>query len=172
MKMAKANKADLDMAVDLAAALDTLGHRWCPAMPEGAEDVDQLGQNSGQEPFDRDDDEQCGRALRHLLDVANRGSLFRVVMGLCVVLDPRNQCVDPAADTIEHHPDAKAGLAAKNARPLEEWHEETGPVLWWRFPVEEAPWCGTPNSDDCPHYHTHWTPLVIPAVPAVEGVAA
>lgn len=105
MKIAKANKADLDMAVDLAAALDTLGHRWCPAMPEGAEDVDQLGQNSGQEPFDRDDDEQCGRALRHLLDVANRGSLFRVVMGLCVVLDPRNKCVDPAADTIEHHPE-------------------------------------------------------------------
>jgi|GEM_PF-4048737 len=105
MKMAKANKADLDMAVDLAAALDALGHRWFPVMPEAIEDPEQVGENSGQEQFDRDDDELCGRALRHLLDIADRGSLFRVVMGLCVVLDPRNKCVDPAADTIEHHPE-------------------------------------------------------------------
>lgn len=102
MKMAKANKADLDMACDLAAALDTLGHRFLPAMPEAIEQVEQ-GRES--EHFDRDDDKQCGRALRHLLDIVDRGSLFRVAMGLCVVLDPRNKCVDPAADTIEHHPE-------------------------------------------------------------------
>lgn len=75
------------------------------------------------------------------------------------------------------------------ARPLAQWHEDMGDVLWWRFPVEEAPWVGTPN--DCgrtmrvriccgrddneiefthdepgggwPGYHTHWTPL--PPIP-------
>jgi hypothetical protein len=27
----------------------------------------------------------------------------------------------------------------------EEWHEEDGDVLWWKWPVEDAPWVGTPN---------------------------
>lgn len=67
------------------------------------------------------------------------------------------------------------------AQPISEYHEDMGPVLWWTFPVMEAPYCGTPN--DCgfvvevsvavvdggqkmtqmvggwPGYHTHWTPL-------------
>ena len=44
------------------------------------------------------------------------------------------------------------------ARPLDEWHEDYGPVLWWRFPVEEPPFIGTPLDSDWPGYHTHWTP--------------
>lgn len=48
------------------------------------------------------------------------------------------------------------------ARPLDEWHEDDGPVLWWVFPVNEPPYCGTPNDDGWPRYHTHWTRLVIP----------
>ena len=73
------------------------------------------------------------------------------------------------------------------ARPLSEWHEDFGDVLWWKFPIEEAPWVGTPltigpntsirlelNGEPIhasvrpiggwPGYHTHWTPL--PAAPA------
>lgn len=75
------------------------------------------------------------------------------------------------------------------ARPLSEWHEDMGDVLWWTFPVEEAPWVGTPNDrgrtmrvriccgradneiefthdepgGGWPGYHTHWTPL--PPIP-------
>lgn len=30
------------------------------------------------------------------------------------------------------------------ARPLAEWHEDYGPVLWWKFPLVEAPYVGTP----------------------------
>jgi len=168
MKMAKASEADLDMAIDLAAALDDLTHRWCATMPEAAQ---KLEGDEDSEPFDRDDDEQCGRALRHLLDTVDRGSLFRVVWGMSVVLDPRNRCVDPAADTIEHHPDAVAGLGAKKPRQLEDWHEDDGPALWWRFPVDEPPYCGHPNCDDWPGYHTHWTPLVVPDAPAVAVAA-
>lgn len=73
------------------------------------------------------------------------------------------------------HPDAMI------VRPLAEWHEDIGPVLWWRFPIEEAPYVGSPNDlghtveivfrthggetlhqhlvGGWPDYHTHWTPL-------------
>jgi hypothetical protein len=49
------------------------------------------------------------------------------------------------------------------ARHLIEWGETAGDVLWWRFPVEEPPYVGSPLCDDWPGYHTHWTPL--PPVP-------
>lgn len=48
------------------------------------------------------------------------------------------------------------------AQPRDEWHEDYGDVLWWTFPVEEPPYCGSPLDTDWPDYHTHWTPLVIP----------
>lgn len=31
------------------------------------------------------------------------------------------------------------------ARPLSEYHEDMGDMLWWRFPIVEPPWVGTPN---------------------------
>lgn len=52
--------------------------------------------------------------------------------------------------------------AAPIARPLEEWHDDCGPVLWWAFPIEEAPWAGSPGDSDWPGYHTHWTPIRLP----------
>lgn len=48
------------------------------------------------------------------------------------------------------------------ARPIEDWHEDDGPVLWWIHPVEEPPYCGTPNDSDWPGYHTHWSQIPIP----------
>lgn len=77
------------------------------------------------------------------------------------------------------------------ASPLAEWYEEIGPVLWWKFPIEEPPYCGTPNDlgydvlaettvatfrreesrsvnfmvGGWPGYHTHWTPIQIPEEP-------
>ena len=79
------------------------------------------------------------------------------------------------------------------ARPLSEWREDIGPVLWWRFPVTDAPWIGTPKDLGSPHslrveldrqpvtayvawlggwpgYHTHWTPL--PTAPEMPVEAA
>jgi len=29
-------------------------------------------------------------------------------------------------------------------RPHHEWTEEDGDVLWWLWPIEEAPWVGSP----------------------------
>lgn len=48
------------------------------------------------------------------------------------------------------------------ARPASDWHEDMGPVLWWRFPVVEPPYAGTPLDSDWPDYVTHWTPISIP----------
>ncbi len=113
MKVAKASKADLDMVFDLAGALDSLTQRWAPTMPEAIELTDN---EDDHEDFDCNDDAQCGRALRHLLDIVERGSIFRAAMNLAVVLDPKNKCVDPDADTIEHHPDL-----VKNAADAARW---------------------------------------------------
>ena len=52
-------------------------------------------------------------------------------------------------------------------RPLDSWHEDFGPVTWWKLPVEEPAWIGTPLDTDWPGYHTHWTPHPnIPALPS------
>lgn len=76
------------------------------------------------------------------------------------------------------------------ARPLSEWSEEDGDVLWWKFPVAEAPYVGSPLNlgrnirvtvDDetkiftvggWPGYHTHWTALpLVPVEPKRDGGA-
>jgi hypothetical protein len=73
------------------------------------------------------------------------------------------------------------------ALPISEYHEDMGPVLWWKFPLEEAPYCGTPLDTGFvvevsvaifdggkkmtqmvggwPGYHTHFTPIEMPDVP-------
>lgn len=43
-------------------------------------------------------------------------------------------------------------------RTLDEYHEDDGPVVWWRFPVIEPSYIGTPGDDSWPSDHTHWTP--------------
>jgi hypothetical protein len=47
----------------------------------------------------------------------------------------------------------------RQARPIASYHEDRGNVLWWKFPIDEPPYCGTPSDSDWPGYHTHWTPL-------------
>jgi hypothetical protein len=61
-----------------------------------------------------------------------------------------------------------AFLQAKVARPLDDWDEDTGNAIWWRFPINEPPYVGTPNCDDWPGYHTHWTPIICPDEPPTE----
>lgn len=52
--------------------------------------------------------------------------------------------------------------SGKFARPLSEWREDDGAVLWWTSPVNEPPWAGSPIDTDWPGYHTHWTPIDVP----------
>ena len=51
------------------------------------------------------------------------------------------------------------------SNPLEDWHEDIGPVLWWRFPVNEPPYVGSPLDADWPGYHTHWSVIPVPYPP-------
>lgn len=51
---------------------------------------------------------------------------------------------------------------ANTPRSIEEWHEEDGDCLWWSFPIEEPPYCGTPLDCNFPDYVTHFTRLILP----------
>lgn len=52
------------------------------------------------------------------------------------------------------------------AIPLRKWHEDLGFVTWWKFPVNEPAWIGSPLCSDWPGYHTHFTPH--PEIPVPE----
>lgn len=56
-------------------------------------------------------------------------------------------------------------IETRMPQPIKTWHEEDGAVLWWRFPIVEPPYCGTPIDDDFPEYVTHWTTLEVPYYP-------
>ena len=57
----------------------------------------------------------------------------------------------------------------REARTIDEWHEDFGDVLWWTFPIQEPPYCGSPLDVDWPDYHTHWTPIIEPENKEMEG---
>lgn len=64
----------------------------------------------------------------------------------------------------------ESALRSPVAHPMAGYHEDHGAVLWWRFPVEEPPYVGTPLDDDWPgdDMFTHWTPIVCP-IPSVSA---
>ena len=80
-----------------------------------------------------------------------------------------------AADTLErcdqpdHIGDTNKMIADNAPRPLDGWGEDYGDCLWWAFPIEEPPYCGTPLDCDWPGYHTHFTRFTCPEEPALKG---
>ena len=90
-------------------------------------------------------------------------------------------------------------IAELTPRPLSEWSEEDGNVLWWQFPIGEPPYVGTPNDlgytveaemvmrrhgeqevaklireqvGGWPGYHTHWTRIIVPEQPLPADMPA
>lgn len=51
---------------------------------------------------------------------------------------------------------------ALDPKHIDVWHEDCGDCLWWKFPIEEPPYCGTPLDCDFPDYVTHFTKLIEP----------
>lgn len=100
MKMAKASQADLDAALKVAQIIGELEKGFMPMSDDG--------ENNGR--FYRNDPDQCLSALNSILDAAEYGSMFRVTFGMLVLLDPRNEVVDPDSDVLEMHPKIKAAL--------------------------------------------------------------
>ena len=58
-----------------------------------------------------------------------------------------------------------AYLAAIEPHPLDDWHDDDGFALWWKFPVHEPPYVGSPTCLNWPGHHTHWTPIPMPMTP-------
>jgi len=52
-------------------------------------------------------------------------------------------------------------------RPVEEWHEDYGDCLFWKLPIMEPPYCGSPldsvwEERGYDEYFTHFTRLTPP----------
>lgn len=109
MKMAKASKADLDMAMELANFLENIEKGYVPEQMADNPESDAL------EFFDDCDGDQCIKAIEALKAIISKGSLFRVVFGMAVVCDPSNRLLDPDADTLEHHPANAQALDTVNS---------------------------------------------------------
>lgn len=103
MKMAKASEEDIEMTLELCRSLEDLEKGYLPAALSGDEEL----------PIWYDEDEDGDRVVQHLLAILRKGSVFRVAFGMAVMLDPRNEVVDPDADCLEMHP--KFDAAAKDA---------------------------------------------------------
>lgn len=103
MKMARASEADIEAALEISRYLEALERGFMADI----DDSDEI------EWFDREDPDDCRRALHSILDASAKGSIFRVVFGMAVVLDPRNELLDPDADTIEKHPKIVEALRAQ-----------------------------------------------------------
>ena len=78
--------------------------------------------------------------------------------------------------TCNEHPEQFARQYAdlSRLRPIAEWHDDDGPVLWWALrkgKIEEPPaHVGTPTDSDwpeeayqAPEYAWYWTPLIEPS---------
>ena len=125
MKMARASKADLDAALGVSNIIEQLEQGYMPSTDD----------SDGLEQFDSEDREQCQRVLAAILDAAEKGSLFRVTFGMAVVLDPRNELLDPASDILELHPKLVAARerAAEAGRSVITYLNQPDNVGAWRL---------------------------------------
>lgn len=83
------------------------------------------------------------------LDKSSRDTAINVYTGIMLVKTYVDQLDEPQAEKVEAH------LA-------EHWNEDIGNVLWWDFPVEEPPYCGTPLDEHFPEHKTHFTTIDMP----------
>lgn len=91
MRIARATTADIESAMTLANALESLALGHFDDHEDGP-------------AFDVDDAQSCQRAIRRLLDLHDRGSLLRVIWGMATIVDPANAVIDPDADALQLHP--------------------------------------------------------------------
>lgn len=89
--MAKASPKDIEAAKDL--------HHFIEAIARDCEDLSEVC-----DEFDLKGYEDCTTMQEYLATAWRKGGLFRVVWGMGVLLDPRNQIVDPDLDYLALHP--------------------------------------------------------------------
>lgn len=96
MKMAKPTEADISLAMDIARIVEDLGQGYRPALVFGDDDEDLW--------LDTESIDEMQAVVEKIREIVARGSIYRVVLGMAVALDPRNVVFDPDADTLELHP--------------------------------------------------------------------
>lgn len=95
MKMAKATDTDLEAALELYRTLDALSTGYLP---------DGITEYPDADTAELYEDAHAAKCIEHLINIYRKGSLLRVAFGMTVILDPRNELVDPNAHTLEVHP--------------------------------------------------------------------
>lgn len=95
MKMARASEQDMEVANEVAQFIEDLLKGYMPECISKADD--------GYEYFMIEEPDDCQRALRKLLEIADRGSLFRVTFGMSVLLGA-DRLLDPNDDCLALHP--------------------------------------------------------------------
>ena len=115
------------------------------------------------EPFEPSAHEPCGE---HSAEVRNAFAYLRTIEIACDARDDRQSVtyIGQVRELILKLARAAQPPVHEHARPLSEWSEAQGPVVWWAPPIREASYIGHPSDSDWPGYHTHWTPH--PKVPA------
>lgn len=133
MKMAKASQEDIEMTFELCRSLEDLQKGYLPEAFSGGEES----------LVWYDEDEDAVRVVHHLLSILRKGSLFRVAFGMAVLLDPRNEVVDPESDCLEIHP--KFDAALKDASRYRWLRGDKGPssARWPRWDIKH--WNGVWN---------------------------
>jgi len=129
MKVARAERQDLDAAMMLLGLLDNIDRGYYPSNGEGHEDDEPMW-------FDEDDPEhlaQLWRRLKACLDAAP-GFQGRVIFGAATLMDPRNEVIDPEDDAISLHPKLEAAL--QDAKRLDWLADPANPVGNVQLPVE------------------------------------
>lgn len=180
MRIARANKADLEAALDLLGLLDTLSRGFYPSRTDDDTETDPLY-------FDEDDPTHLAQLWQRLKTCLNAAPGFqgRVIGGAHTLMSPGNALIDPDRDWLDLHP--RLELALKHSacltllttpRKAARWHPRMGPVLWWTDPISGPPYLGRRRDKGWSERHTHWTPLPAPAPapapapePATNGVS-
>lgn len=87
-------------------------------------------------------------------------SFFGEGSGKGLMNEIRVNTYDIAINTLQQIDEPK--VEKVEAHLAEHWNEDVGDVLWWNFPVEEPPYCGTPLDEHFPKYKTHFSMIDMP----------
>lgn len=105
MKVALASEEDLEAGLKLLGLLDAVSRGYYPTGDDEAEDAPLY--------FDEDDKDHLAHLWKVLRECLNASPGFqgRVLFGAATLMDPRNEVVNRAADTVELHPRLEHALA-------------------------------------------------------------
>lgn len=105
MKMAKATEADFAACFEITRILGDVEKGYYPHPPYNGDD----------EPdpvhFDEDDKRHLRYFYDRMMQACEKANINRVILGFRIAVD--NDVFDPAADTLEWHPDLVEAVAAR-----------------------------------------------------------